>query len=165
MSQSFAPSFAILYAASPAALAPVTVKSGMHEMLACVMPWPQPRTYAGAFFNDFARSALVITIAPPPSVTRQQSRTVNGYEIMRDLSTSATVRFFFSHATGLSCAHFRAATATSANCSRVVPNSCIWRDAASAYALVGMNGLNGVSYGLISRAEDCRRPTLRCVEP
>ena len=74
----------------------------------------------------------VMTMAPPPSVTRQQSRTVNGSLIGRAFSTSAMVSGCFSHATGLSSAHSRAATATSANCSRVVPNSNMWRDAAIA---------------------------------
>jgi hypothetical protein len=32
-------------------------------------------------------------------------------------------------------------------------------------ALDGMNGLNGVSYGMISRTDACLRPTLRCVLP
>ena len=51
---------------------------------------------------------------------------------MRAASTSSIVSGFFSQATGFSSAHWRAATATSASCSRVVPNSCMWREAASA---------------------------------
>jgi beta-glucosidase len=47
-------------------------------------------------------------------------------------STSAMVRGFFSHAAGFSSAHARAATATSAICSRVVPYSCMWRLATMA---------------------------------
>ena len=39
---------------------------------------------------------------------------------------------FFSQAAGLSNAHSRAATATAASCSRVVPYWCIWRAAAIA---------------------------------
>ena len=38
---------------------------------------------------------------------------------------------------GFSSAHFRVATAISANCSCVVPNSCMWRIAAIAYTLGG----------------------------
>jgi hypothetical protein len=52
---------------------------------------------------------------------------------------------FFSHAAGLSSAHSRAATATSARLSRVVPNSCMCRFATMAYAVAGRNGLKGVS--------------------
>ncbi len=70
--------------------------------------------------------------APPPSVIRQQSRTVKGLLTMRADNTSPIVSGFFSQAAGLSNAHSRAATATAANCSRVVPYWCIWRDAASA---------------------------------
>ena len=84
---------------------------------------------------------------------------------MRAFKTSSTVSGFFSQAAGFIKAHCRAATATSANCSRVVPNWCIWREAASAYAVEGRNGRYGVSNGLISRTEACRRPTVRCVEP
>ena len=51
---------------------------------------------------------------------------------MREESTPSMVSGFFSQATGLSSAHSRAATATAASCSRVVPNSCMWREAASA---------------------------------
>ena len=61
-------------------------------------------------------------MAPPPSVTRQQSRTVKGVLTMREDSTPSMVSGFFSQAAGLSCAHSRAATATAAICSRVVPN-------------------------------------------
>ncbi|MNT24348.1 hypothetical protein D3C72_1598150 [compost metagenome] len=50
-------------------------------------------------------------------------------------------------ASGFSCAHLRAATATSARCSRVVPYWCIWRAAASAYEVIGDSGLYGFSYG------------------
>ncbi len=70
--------------------------------------------------------------APPPSVTRQMSRTVNGQLTMRAPSTSAIESGFFSQATGFKSAHCRAATATAANCSRVVPYWCMWREAASA---------------------------------
>ena len=51
---------------------------------------------------------------------------------MRADSTSSMVSGFFSHAAGLSSAHSRAATATAAICSRVVPYWCMWREAASA---------------------------------
>ncbi len=70
--------------------------------------------------------------APPPSVTRQQSRTVSGELSMRLLRTSSMLSGPRSKAFGFRRAHARAATATSASCSRVVPNSCMWRAAASA---------------------------------
>ena len=72
------PSRAISYAARPDGNAPITVKSGMLEILAWVIAWPQPSTKIGGFFNERARPAVVMTTAPPPSVTRQMSRTVNG---------------------------------------------------------------------------------------
>ena len=93
---------------------------------------PQPSTQTGFRRNDRARCGVVMTIAPPPSVTRQQSRTVNGSLILRAFSTPSMVSGFFSQAAGFSSAQSRAATATSASCSRVVPNSCMWRDAAIA---------------------------------
>ncbi|WP_284253557.1 hypothetical protein [Pseudolysinimonas kribbensis] len=43
------------------------------------------------------------------------------------------------------CAHARAATATAASCSRVVPNSNMWRAAASAYMVTGYLGRYAVS--------------------
>ena len=51
---------------------------------------------------------------------------------MRAFSTCSIVSGSFSQASGFSSAHLRAATATSASCSRVVPYWCMWRDAASA---------------------------------
>ena len=44
---------------------------------------------------------------------------------MREASTSSTVSGSRMAARGLSAAHFRVATATSASCSLVVPNSCM----------------------------------------
>jgi hypothetical protein len=79
-----------------------------------------------------ARSVRTTSSAPPPSVTRQQSRTVSGELTMRLASTSSMLSGPRSKAPGCSRAHARAATATSASCSRVVPNSCMWRAAASA---------------------------------
>ena len=93
---------------------------------------PVPSTYTGFRRSDRARSAEVTTTAPPASVTRQQSSRWSGHEIMRDASTSSTVSGSRIMARGFSCAHFRVATATSASCSLVVPNSCMCRAAASA---------------------------------
>src|SRR5688572_15171130 len=129
----------------PDSAAAVTVRSGMFEIVAWESASPTPSTYAGLLRSDFARAAEVSTIAPPPSTTRQQSRTVNGYDTMRAFSTSSIVSGSFSHALGFLSAHLRAATATSASCSRVVPNACMWRAAAIAYALIGRIGRYGDS--------------------
>ena len=68
-----------------------------------------------------ARSAEVTMMAPPPSVTRQQSRTVRGVESMGAANACSMVMGSFSQALGFISAHCRAATTTSASCSRVVP--------------------------------------------
>ena len=86
-----------------------------------------------------------MTIAAPPSVTRQQSRTVSGLDTMRDASTSATLSGPRMKACGLRLAQARAATATAASCSRVVPYWCMWREAASAYEVAGKIGAYGAS--------------------
>jgi len=80
-------------------------------------------------------------MAPPPSVTRQQSRTVSGWLTIRADSTSSTLSGFFSQALGLRRAHCRAATAMLASCSRVVPYWCMCREAARAYARAGRTGV------------------------
>ena len=63
--------------------------------------------------------------APPASVTRQQSSRWNGQAISRELSTSSMVIGSRIAAFGFIAAHLRVATATSASCSLVVPNSCM----------------------------------------
>src|SRR5689334_20623754 len=136
---------AIAKACGPDSAAPVTVRSGMLAMLEWLRHSPTPRTYTGFFFSDLARAAEVSTIAPPPSTTRQQSRTVNGYDTMRAFRTCSTVRGSFSHAFGFLSAHLRADTATSASCSRVVPYWCMWRIAAIAYELIGEISRKGAS--------------------
>ena len=93
---------------------------------------PVPSTKTGLLRRSFARAAEVTTSAPPPSVTRQQSSRFIGQAIGFEASTSATVIGSRIIARGLSDAHLRVATATSAICSRVVPNSCMWRVAARA---------------------------------
>src|SRR3974377_1346473 len=69
----------------------------------------------------------------------------NGYAIQRDDSTSSIVSGSRIIARGLSCAHLRVATATSARCSLVVPYSCMWRIAAIEYVLGAPPTPNGVS--------------------
>ena len=89
--------------------------------------FPVPSTYTGGFGKSRARSAEVTMQAPPASVTRQQSSRLNGQAIMRERSTSSMVIGSRANAFGLSAAHLRVATATSAICSLLVPNSCMCR--------------------------------------
>ena len=91
-----------------------------------------PRTTAGGRGRVRARSSEQSTSAPPPSVTRQQSRTWSGSQTRGEPSTPATSSGSRDQAAGLRPAQARAATATSASCSDVVPNSCMCREAASA---------------------------------
>ena len=65
--------------------------------------------------------------------------------MIRLVITSSRVSGFLANARGLRAAHWREATATSAICSRVVPNSYMWRAAASAYCDAGAISLNGPS--------------------
>jgi len=65
---------------------------------------------------------------------------VNGSLIIRALSTVSTSSGSLENASGLSCAHLRAATATSARWRRVVPYWYMWRAAISAYEEGGLNG-------------------------
>ncbi|WP_284254830.1 hypothetical protein [Pseudolysinimonas kribbensis] len=59
-------------------------------------------------------------------------------EIIGEPSTSSTVSTRSRcGARGLRADHSRAATATCANCSGVVPNSCMWRFAMSPIGLIG----------------------------
>ena len=62
----------------PESTAAVVVISPILLMLACPICSPVPKTNTGGCFKSFAWSADVKTIAPPPSVTRQQSRIVKG---------------------------------------------------------------------------------------
>ena len=82
-------------------------------------------------------SALVITIAPPASVTRQHINRLKGQQIGRELSTSVIEISSFIMALGVIEAHFLVATETSAICSRVVPYLCIWRVAGSENCVGG----------------------------
>ena len=97
-----------------------------------VVAVPMPSRWTGARGKCRARSDVVMISAAPASVTRQQSRTVNGSTTGREASTSSTVSGSRMKAAGFSAAQRRAATATSASCSRVVPYSCMCREAASA---------------------------------
>lgn len=108
-------------ACGPEIAAPVTVRSGMELISRWVTAWAAPSTWTGALAQSFARSARTITTAAAPSLNRQQSRTVSGSDTIRAFSTSSTLSGSRTAASGFSCAHCRAATATSASCSRVVP--------------------------------------------
>jgi hypothetical protein len=113
-------------------VAAVTVRSGIWEMARCQCDSPAPSRYTGGRGRSLARPAEVTTSDPPPSVTRQQSSTDSGLETIRLASTPSTVSGSRTNALGLSIAHRRAATATSASWVRVVPYWCMWRAAASA---------------------------------
>lgn len=126
------PSPACSKAARPLVSAPVAAKSGMLIMPSCSLTSPLPSTWTGAFAILEARSALVTTSAPPPSVIRQQSLTRSGLETVGDERTSSTVMGLRRNAEGLSAAQRLAATATSASWSLVVPNWSMWRCAISA---------------------------------
>ena len=104
----------------------------MRAIERCECASPAPSSTTGGRRSARARSVRVTTSAPPPSVTRQQSRTVSGELTIRLPSTSSMLSGSRANASGCRRAHARAATATSASCSRVVPYSCMWRAAASA---------------------------------
>jgi len=101
----------------------VVVRLGICEIALCQCASPAPSTYTGSRGNDRARAALVTTTAPPPSVTKQQSSARNGEASTLLAITSETDNGSRTKALGFSCAHRRAATATSASCSSVVPYS------------------------------------------
>ena len=56
----------------------VTVRSGIWLMTTWSVAVAAPSTYTGGLRSERARSALVMTKAPAPSVTRQQSRRCRG---------------------------------------------------------------------------------------
>ena len=81
-----------------------------------------------------ARSALVTTMAQPPSDVMAQSRRWNGSATMRDSRMSAGVngpRPWYT-ASGLTCPLLRTVAATVASCSGVVPCMIMCRRAMRA---------------------------------
>src|SRR5439155_1130217 len=102
---------------SPRSCRTASISVKMPYIPVCVYDRPPPLVFIGK---------------SPPWVTRQQSRRWSGHEIMREASTSSTVNGSRMSARGFKAAHLRVATATSASCSLAVPNSCMWRAAASA---------------------------------
>ncbi len=76
----------------------------------------------------------------------------SGSQIIGDASTSSTVIGSRYQARGLSRAHCRAATATWARSSLVVPYWCMCRMAASAYAPTGIGSPYGSSNCAVSSA-------------
>ena len=75
----------------PETAPPVVVRSGISLIIECVPHVAAPSTYAGGFGRSRARSADVITNAPAPSVTRQQSSRCSGETCIGDASTSSIV--------------------------------------------------------------------------
>ena len=69
----------------------VRVRSGMALIMAWVWLVPAPSTATGGLRRSRARSALVSTTAPAPSVTRQQSSLCRGLASTGEASTSSTV--------------------------------------------------------------------------
>ena len=100
----------------------LTVRSGICEMCQWLWLSPAPSTRTGRFAASRLRAAVVITTAALPSVIRQQSRRRKGLLTISDARTSSTLSGSRTNAFGLSCAHRRAATATSAICAAVVPH-------------------------------------------
>ena len=88
---------------------------------------PNPRTQIGGLRRLRARSGVVSTSAPPPSVMMQQSSRCTGVAIIGELSTSSTVIGFFMTASGFRAPYLRAVTGTDASCSGVVPVACMKR--------------------------------------
>ena len=120
--------------ARPDSTAAVVVRSGIEETWRCVVRLgrAEHEDRRPAQRRAPARRTMT-TSAPPPSVTRQQSRTPSGSQTRGAASTSSIVSVVARPRAGrCAAAHCRAATATSASCSGVVPNSCMWRAAASA---------------------------------
>ena len=97
------------------------------------MASPTPSTQTGVWQQLRATSGDATTTAPPPSVMTQQSGRCRGEEIMREFTMSATVMGSRNRASGFIEACLRIATATSANCSEVVPYRCMCRWAIMAY--------------------------------
>ena len=69
----------------------VVVRSGIWPMTMWSVHVAAPSTYTGGLRSERARSALVMTKAPAPSVTRQQSRRCSGLTCSGEASTSSTV--------------------------------------------------------------------------
>jgi len=84
-------------------------------------PTPIPDSTIGGCRMSAARSAPLTTTAAPPSLSRQQSSNRNGSAIIRDAWWSATVIGVRIKALSFSAAWRRMVSATSANCSLVVP--------------------------------------------
>src|SRR5205814_1028429 len=75
-----------------------------------------------------------LALGAEPEVPAHQPSLCSGSAIMRELTTSSTVMGSRYRAWGFNAACPRTATAISASCSGVVPNSCMCRRAAMAYA-------------------------------
>src|SRR6218665_2350059 len=85
--------------------------------------------------------------APPASEIRQQSSGRSGSAMGLEAATSASVNGLRIWAFGCRLACRRLVTATAASCSGVLPNSCMWRRAISAYK-AGIDAPEGASkYG------------------
>src|SRR5947207_11429417 len=89
----------------------VVVRSGIWLIELWLTPEPTPSTWTGGLRRSRARSALVITNAPAPSVWRQQSSLWSGVQTYSDASTSSMVSESWKRARGFFWAHCRVDTA------------------------------------------------------
>ena len=78
-------------ASGPLRAAGDSVKSGHSLIVVCDVASPVPSTHTGFLARSRARSSVVSTIAPPPSLRMQQCSFVSGSAIMRELCTSSIV--------------------------------------------------------------------------
>src|SRR5580704_576944 len=97
----------------------VTVRSGIWLMTMWSVAVAAPKTYTGGLRSVLARSALVMTKAPAPSVTRQQSRRWSGLVWSGEARTSSMVMGSWYLARGFLEAQSLVETAIWASCSDV----------------------------------------------
>src|SRR5579862_1838485 len=137
---------AIRYAPSAASLPPPRPSSrGRITSEECT--WPRPAISAGFCRRSRARSPLVTMIAPPPSVTRQQSRSRSGSLIIFERWWSSSVIGSRFCASGLVDACFRHVTAMCPYCRLVMPCSCICRRATWPMNVIAPMSPYGTAYG------------------
>src|SRR6218665_2827504 len=107
----------------------------LSAQMRCSWVWasPMPARWTGAWAQSLARSRAVTMNAPPASEIRQQSSRRSGSAMGLEAATSASVNGLRIWAFGCRLACRRLVTATAASCSGVLPNSCMWRRATSAY--------------------------------
>ena len=96
-----------------------------------VPPWAAATTGTGGCRRSRARSIEVVTIATAPSLSRQKSYRQSGSAIIRALKYCSRVSGSRYLAFGRVTAFCLVEMAISANASRVVPYTCMWRRVSS----------------------------------